>query len=520
MKTILHTIVFLLIWATLKAQSSNELVYNVDAGIMDIERVEGMEVDFLYSCGRTFEFSASVGLINKTDVSGNLYWSRRIEFDGLAPAFNDLEINQEGELLVVGYYSSGTGLTGVFLKLNSDGEILMAKSLELSGYTYLKSIHQKSNGNYLVVGENGYDIVIFEFDSSGNMIDSRRLGTENREIFHSMDVNENGDILLVGSYSDSSYESEEGLLVKLNENLEIIWSKLIFRDVSSTDTPVIARDCVNEGQLTTVVLQAPGDEYLEIESRGRDIAVIKIDDMGSIASEILVDLGYYETVHDLQISADGDIFLTGDISPLSVNENVESFVLGLDGSFTTLEANMYSRVMDDLLLLNSIVIDDASNYLASVGQTSLNAQVYRGYQTHHTIGADGCAAAEIEGVSYDPEFILEDIELDSLALEAVVSDLAYDVSVLSNSVSVICSEPLSSNSLKPEMDIEIYPNPCADYFQIEGLSKPSLIRVRDVLGRTVLETKYLNGRINAEQWPGGMYLIEIEGEQTYRIVKN
>jgi hypothetical protein len=497
------------------SQGVREMIYSRDASLIDIKRVDYFEVDFLYSCGLIFENTLWVGVVNKTDISGNLYWSKRIEIQNSYLNIESLEIVTEGELFAVGTYSSTEGQFGVFMSLDGQGEILMAKSVETPGGSGLGAVSKHPNGNYIVFGGSG----ILEFDGLGNIITARRLETENSIGLRSMTIDENGDILVVGSYNDSELGTIGGLLVKLNDNLDIIWSKQVLRTVDLTPTPVTARDCANDGEFDAIVLDVTGDDYLEIASRELDIAAIKIDGMGDIVSETILDLGFGEFVTDVKISESGDLFLTGDIAPFTIFDPVQSYVLQLDPSLAVVNANNYASASFNLSLRSSAIIDDIPNYVASVGQTN-TPQGYRGYQTHNLIGVDACTASAIDVTSYDPGFVLEDIELEMVDFEVTISDLVYDISDANNNLTVICDGVLSDRSPDTAGEPEIYPNPCVDYFEIEGLTQPSRIRVKDVLGRTVSDIDYFNGRVDTKQWPAGMYLVEIDGHQTYRVIKH
>jgi len=498
------------------AQVSAEFTYPNDGAILDIEKQDGDEVDFLYSCGLIAEKGLGLAVINKTDVSGNLQWSIVFNEPELAE-FRDLEVLNNGDVMAVGQsFEEGEG-KGIIAHLNSDGEVLSLKSISLNTTLYLKAIRQKSNGNFLILAQNNYDGILFEMDNTGQILQSKKIGTDERESFYNFAIDNEENIIFVGAYSNSNFAEEEGLVVKLDENLELLWSKLIYREASSTETPVVVKDCEFNGINFTLVLQVPGDDSEDIQSRARDIGVLELTSEGEIASENTIDLGYWETPEDLELSESGNLFITGVNTPFSISDRFESFVLELNNDLVFTGANLYARAVNDIVFLNSTVINDENNFVATGGQGQNGS--YHMYQTHNAIGVDNCLASAIQGTFYDPEFIIEDIDMETSDLEAVFGDLDYAMNDSNDDLNLVCSEFLSSGSLQDQEELSLFPNPCQNSFQIEGLEKQTHLRILNILGEELFKTNYQSGQIDMTNLPDGMYLVQVNGSQTFRLIK-
>lgn len=513
----LFTLLAILMALASFAQVSGEFTYANDGAILDIEQQGGDEVDFLYSCGLIYESSFPNGAINKTDVSGTLQWSLVLGEPDFSQ-FRDIEVLSDGNIIAVGQTTEDGEEKGIIAQLNEDGEVLSMKSIDFNGTVHLNAVHQKSNGNLLILGQNNYDGILFEIDNTGQILQSKKIGTDERETFYNFTADDEENIILVGAYSDSNFEEEEGLVVKLNENLELQWSKLIYREISSTEAPVVVKDCEFNGSNTNLILQVPGDDSQNIQSRTFDIGVIELNSDGEIVFENTIDLGYWEWPEDLELSESGNIILTCRNYPFTIADRFESFVLELNDELGFTSANRYARDANDLVFFSSTVINDEFNFVATGGQGQNGS--YRMYQTHNVIGVDNCLASAIQGTSYDPEFNIEDIFMEISDLEPEFSDLDYVMNEINDDLNLVCSEFLSSENLTDKGNVGIYPNPCHYSFQIGGLEDKTPLRILNVLGEEFLKTSYQSGKISVDEWPKGMYLVEVNGKKTFRLIKN
>jgi len=180
-------------------------------------------------------------------------------------------------------------------------------------------------------------------------------------------------------------------------------------------------------------------------------------------------------------------------------------------------ANNYARSSNDLVFQNSTFIDEDNNFVATGGQGQNG--FYHMYQTHNVIGVDNCLATAIPGDFYDPEFIVEDILMETSDLEAVFGDLEYVMNEINDDLNLVCSETLSNETLPDQNEVRLFPNPCQNSFQIDGLEEQTPLRILNILGEELLSTNYKSGKINMSDLPDGMYLIEVDGRQTFRLIK-
>jgi hypothetical protein len=482
-----------------------------------VVKADYFEVDFLYSCGSvSLSFGASP-LINKTDVSGILYWSKQIEVPEYQLHLRQLCVFSEDEVYIIGEFMGNPSAS--LLKMNGDGDISFLKSIATNVPISFRTIEKTPDDHLLVSGNINNDVILLKFDTLGNLVNQVRLGTDQDEIIQDITVDDEGGIVLVGSFAEPSTNvNQKGLIVKLNENLEFLWSKAIYRESDLEQTFFDVRGCVNDGVNTTIVMEATGNGSPEMESNYQDIGVLKINGFGELVSENMIDLGEYELLRDLEQSAEGDLFVTGNVLA-SLIDGQSSFVLSLDAQLEPNSANQHYRgLYDDLLMYSSAIITENPIQLATVGETSIN-QMYRALQTHHSLEADLCTASEMVPTTYDPDFILEDIEMEISDQEYVSADVDFEVFNAFSNVLINCSETLSDDSATSSEELQLFPNPCVQDFQIAGISQPTRVRLNDALGRTIREFSYEKGLIDVSDLSPGIYLVEVDDGKTYRLVK-
>jgi len=100
---------------------------------------------------------------------------------------------------------------------------------------------------------------------------------------------------------------------------------------------------------------------------------------------------------------------------------------------------------------------------------------------------------------------------------------------MNGTITVVAEGTLSSSSIDAQQEFRIYPNPSADYMNVEvpNLSSESLkLEVFDVLGKKVLSQNLnkLSSRINVSKWNSGVYLVRLTSSDdtvatTKRFVK-
>lgn len=70
--------------------------------------------------------------------------------------------------------------------------------------------------------------------------------------------------------------------------------------------------------------------------------------------------------------------------------------------------------------------------------------------------------------------------------------------------------------------IFLYPNPCRDYINIEGMKAPTDFQIFDPMGHIIMEGSIDSDQINVEGLPSGPYILELKTKTqkyTRKIIK-
>ena len=205
----------------------------------DDEHIGGFSVlddnEILFSAyNLTKNGSVRDGYIAKTDANGEYIWSFR--YDSI-PSVTESIKNVFS--LSNSYYASGemklsaVNKQPVFLmRTNQNGEILWWKHYNIfnKSNVFHYTSEPLSDGNILIVGGIEYtstnkDILLIKTDSDGNVLWSKSIGgSKNEQVFSIVESDDN-NIYLCGITNSFGMGSNDGLLIKISLDGDILWSK-------------------------------------------------------------------------------------------------------------------------------------------------------------------------------------------------------------------------------------------------------------------------------------------------------
>ena len=142
-------------------------------------------------------------------------------------------VDNFNNIYVVGYTSSeGLGLNdGLIIKFDSNLNIIAKKRYGGTGDDSFNSIVIDSVGNIIVAGYTSSeglglnDGLIVKFDSNLNIIARKRYGGTGDDYFRWLSVDQNNNIIVIGSTSSEGVGSGDGIIIKFDSNLNILVKK-------------------------------------------------------------------------------------------------------------------------------------------------------------------------------------------------------------------------------------------------------------------------------------------------------
>lgn len=231
----------------------------------------------VYSSGFTGNTSIYPGLL-KMDANGDVLWNKIYKNDNIQGPINargglSSTIIDNGNYVSSGWFNSGSGgafdYFNMIQKTDSDGNVIWRRDF---GYAFIfaSDIIKASNGNYIVLGGQTGGLYMYVFEEDGDFVSQTRYGigtvypTAN-QILSTTD----GGYLIIGT---AAYM--DGYVLKLNSNYEVEWSKR-YDEAGRTESfnKVIAT--ADGGYLIA------GDTK-ETMSSGGDGLLVKIDANGAV----------------------------------------------------------------------------------------------------------------------------------------------------------------------------------------------------------------------------------------------
>ncbi len=178
---------------------------------------------YMYVTGELYVDSTDERLfLSKIDASsGDTLWTTIFHPDDSRIWGSDVVVDDSNNIFVTGRYMDASDSNIVVLKFNSNGDTDWVKHNNVSnnsggiGITLL-------NGNIFISGWTETECVVVKYDKEGNKQKEKTFGEENDMLIR---INSgNGSLYTVGwKYNGSDNDL---YLVKLSENLDILWEKI------------------------------------------------------------------------------------------------------------------------------------------------------------------------------------------------------------------------------------------------------------------------------------------------------
>lgn len=438
-----------LLWAK-KFSSSNTFSSNEPGGIV-IDNANNIIItgNYLWSIDAdpglgNLDFTSAGGrdiFIVKLDENGNLIWGKTVGATSSDIA-TGVEIDNANSVYISGYFqgiadfdpdagmnihTSSGWQSGFLLKLKSDGTFRWVNTLLGTEAVHTKDISINHTLNeIIIVGEfsdtadfdptssinnitsNGYiDLFYQRIDTSGNVLNTLRLGGSNMDLYTDITYLNNGDKIWAGSYnsvmdldpgvgvsmSTSGSTFGNSFIIKLDINDNLINIAEFVGSNGSTSNSFRSIDITNDitngiywlgsyyGSTADFDPSSAGSVRPSIGSYSNTF-ILKLDTSFNFEWVKVIDGNYISDSKTIEISSSNDIYITGyftdtiDFDPsdsafalLSIGEN-DAYLLKLESCVPT---------------TNFITVDVCSSYLTPSGNTSyFSSGLYTDFLTSST----------------------------------------------------------------------------------------------------------------------------------------
>lgn len=290
------------------------------------------------------------GTIIDLDNNGNViiggYYEADLDID---PSSNNffLEHTEDKDCFLVKLNSAGELIWGFGLAGSDDNQFSAICTDELgnifvTGYHY-GSIDLDPGEESLVFNSNGQsDMFVCKYDPDGNLIWGTSFGNEKYSFFTDIDLDEDGNLLLMGSFSkkldfdpgqDTLYletvdRGFDAFVLKLTSQGAFVWVKQLGSNGPDSGTSLSIDsngDLIVSGKFMYQIDLDPSPDSLMIQSNGEeDIFLCKLDALGNLIWGYGIGGENDDFIAASTLDDDDNIYLTGSYSyqtNLGTNDN-------------------------------------------------------------------------------------------------------------------------------------------------------------------------------------------------------
>ena len=453
----------------------------------------------IYNSGNIDSFCSlngnrSIFLKYNSDAS-ILEWSKCYEWDGDTTLTHIFPTNDGGFVLGGNY----KGTWGMYIcKQDALGNIIWSHGYSKGSGLYLSSMIATDNGGYFLAGESYYadtnvsihygsftegDFFVLKVDSIGNKVWGKVIGGTGDESLASVASTTDGGCYIVGETMSNDYDctgnhgEPDAYIARLDKNGNILWH----RDMGGTAGDG-AGYVVADGKGGVIIAGATASTDGDVThsfGTGGEIWVINVDSSNHIVWNNCYGGGGYETSKSICKATDGSIWIAG----ISSQKGGQVDTVYGNGDAWFVHADSVGNFLNAKVIGSHLGDEGEMIYPLSNGNV-----IAGGYYS------------DSGGAFTNTYYGMFDVFLAVLAPWNQTG--VKEINLVNNA-------------------IKIYPNPATEQVTIEVEQKGNYgITITDVVGRLIYKSSFIGTtKIAVNEWPRGMYSVQVTGEDGYRSVQ-
>ena len=481
-------------------------------------------------------FVSSDMFVSKLDSGGNLVWAKGFSGPGEEEG-RDIAVDGNGNVYITGYFYFETDFdpdTTVFslhgieddifvLKLNSDGNLVWAKSMGGQNYDQGISIKVDNKNNVYTTGwysgiadfdpdtgtfnlmPRGFeDIFISKLDSNGKLIWAKGMGWYSSDWASSLALDNSGNICITGNFTGLvDFDPGPGtftlpgsgvFISKYTKDGDFMWAKAIYGNHFIYSNSIVTdsnRNIFTVGSFYDTADFDPGQGIHQLVSAGYDdIFISKMDSNGNFSWASKIGGANSEDEPSVTLDEDGNVYTTG-----SFRGSVD-FDPGPDSSFLVSTSN------SDIFISK---FSPAGNFISAMD--------IGGHAGPSSI------AVERSGNIYISGWFIDTLNLFAQTNFELVSQGNEDIFVVKLNQTTVGFQKLAPNSA-----FTLFPNPANASVSIllpEKSKLPSLLTIYNTMGEELIheEIKSSPYQLELNNIQSGIYFIKTSNEEIQLIRK-
>ena len=476
--------------------------------------------------------------VAKFDNSGNIIWARSFGGPDL-DEIQAIDVDQNGNVYIAGYYESPTlnfdaftlinsGHYDVFIsKLDNSGNVLWAKSFggtdyeidfsvkcDLTGSIYITGYYLSSQliiESFVFNNQGSNDIFLIKYDTDGNLIWARSFGGQSGETSNDMSFDSYNNLYLTGRFwGDTMQFDAESIfnttgypkmfVTKFNPSGVAQWAKTCdnctgYHWVSKICTD--HNDNIYLGGTLSNNCNITIDNYSLINQGNDDIFLVKLNSSGGTLWAKNEGGINSESLHDITVDHNNNLVMTGYVT--SRNITIGPYIL-TNQSDSASDMGSYWNWKD------FVIAQYASN--GTVTWANIYGNRLDEEANELVSGPDGI-------------IIAGEYESDTFNIGPFT---VYDSSSVFTSMFVakFSIEPNKVDLLTNRNNFSLYPNPNKGKFTVSyQTDMECYYEIYDLLGKQTCDKKSFRNsvQIDLSGKPKGMYILKLYANKEIKVVK-
>lgn len=486
---------------------------------------------------------------------------------GADDLFKDISECTDGGFIAVGSTKSfGAGNNDVLLvRTDLNGNLIWAKTIGAAGNDVGNGIAQTSDHGFIIAGTSGSfnnsgndDVLIIRTDSNGIVLWTKTYGDTLPESAEYILKTSDGNFIAGGnSYDSILYVSQDGLQLKIDENGNLIWARIVGSGAyeafyASTELPdgsLINAGFTNSGNASAIMERILSDgtsvwrkkfigaanEYFYDVAYGLNGKIMAVGTTNSFgiggydvfmaevdstpANQICKTAGTTgaEFANSISATADSGFIISGMTNAYSFNGTYDPFVMKVNAA-GLIQWNKVYGSPDDADIISAGIPGSNERYIFagySYGLGSGNNSAAFLIKTD-TSGDGGCNTNAFAFTQQTNGVMSTFGMYDSLPVVVLIPRILSSSPVSNLQLNPLCPSGIAFSN--PETELNIFPNPSNGNFSFllnSTADQNTEIEICDPDGRIVFTKRNLfNGEneIDISDLPSGIYFLFLKNE--------
>ncbi|WP_223606640.1 T9SS type A sorting domain-containing protein [Chryseobacterium sp. OSA05B] len=495
----------------------------------------------------TFLFFLSFYSILSAQTAPAIQWQKSLGGSNGDQAKSVQQTSDGGYIVAGGSYSTDGDVTGNhgnsdywIVKLDASGAIQWQKSLGGSLFDEAYSIHQTSDGGYIIAGESlsndgdvtgnhgNSDYWIVKLDASGTLQWQKSLGGSNQDVANSVRQTSDGGYIVAGeSYSNNgdvtgNHGISDYWIVKLDASGNIQWQKSL--GGTSYERANSIQQTSDGGYIIAGAASSTNGD-ISINYGNEDFWIVKLDASGAMQWQKSLLGNLADSAQSIQQTSEGEYIVAGLSN--SVNSEIPTVfgisnycVAKLDVNGNPLWQRYFGGSGEDHPFSTQQTSD--GGYIVAGSTGSLDGHVIGNHGSFDCWILKLDASGNIQwqkslgGSEFDEAYSIKQTADGGYIIAGMIFSADGNITGYQGSrdawIVKLSSNQLNTGETQFINKPIIYPNPAKDIIYLDHLPAETVVHITDMSGKNVLSQKYSEKKISipASQLTNGVYLIQLQ----------